>query len=158
MCIRDRSTAILIDLNNAGDTDNGTYTNCLECGTCVEHLAHINDNSNWTVSSSPTTGGCSTCMFDVKPECEFDVSCPLIMGGNIECFELGSGPLTQAILTAPPYNMDFSSNNPCGTMVITFSDDVFTGTFCAGSFTVRTVTVFDDLNGNGILDLSLIHI
>ena len=84
------STTILIDLNNAGDTDNGTYTNCLECGTCAEHLAHINDNSNWSVSNSfsATTGGCSTCMFEVKPECELNISCPLIMGGNLSLIHI----------------------------------------------------------------------
>ncbi len=95
--------------------------------------------------------------FTVETCCVFEVECPTNrVLGAFDCTQLDdipACPTDEASAEATPYNITIGEN-PCGHIVVLCSDDITDYDVCAagGQTVTRTVTVFDDLNGNGALD------
>jgi len=130
------------------------------------------DGGPWQTSNVFTPLSSADYTVDVRnselPDCCFEtttvtVACMVVCGFNVTCpastalgpfacdATLPLCPTLETEAAAAPYNIDFSANIPCGTTVVLCAD-VSTPDLCAGYTITRTVTVFDDLDGNGLLD------
>ena len=86
-----------------------------------------------------------------------DVVCPATNDlGTYNCNTVGNippCPTDEASAEAVPYGMTID-DMPCGSIVVLCADDVAVDNCVAGNQTInRTVTVLDDLNANGMVDL-----
>ncbi|MFT5264204.1 MAG: hypothetical protein ACI8YQ_002950 [Polaribacter sp.] len=130
------ATSILFDCDNVGpNTVNVILTDL--CG-----------NSS-SCSATVTVLASSAC-------CSFEATCPTATDlGDFDCTQLGNIPAlptTATQATAAPYNITIGVS-PCGTIVVLAMDDITIYDVCTvgGQTVSRTVTVFDDLDGNGTL-------
>ncbi len=102
---------------------------------------------------------CNTCTLPALA-----VRCPAVTDlGTYDCSSIGTVPAcptTEAMAAAAPYSItiDNTSNSvdnpaPCENIIVTCTDDATPNACGTMSQTInRTVTLIDDLNGNGVLD------
>ena len=117
--------------------------------TIMVNVVDANDAQCMGTPISVTLPDCS---------CTFSATCPTITDlGDFDCTQLGNipaPPTTTAEVAAAPYNITIGSS-PCGTVLVTSVDDIpapYDVCAMGGQTVTRTVTVFDDLNANGVLD------
>ncbi|MDH3699510.1 MAG: hypothetical protein OEQ81_12665, partial [Flavobacteriaceae bacterium] len=120
----------------------------------------LNDVAPGTYMVTVTDADACTTMASATQDvcCEFLATCPAETDlGDYNCNELGNipAPPTLATVEAAPYNISIG-DNPCGDIVVQSSDDIPDYNVCTpgGQTVTRTVTIFDDLDSDGTLDLN----
>jgi len=125
-------------------------------GNYIGEFWHINNIGFNAIFIETLNGG----ILGINNSCRLesiDITCPLDLNlGTFDCNDLDSFPdcpTDQASIEAAPYNIRV--NDFCGELVVECTDDFSNLDLCPNgspSFVVRTITVIDDLNGNGRLD------
>ena len=144
---------------NPTNPSNPTFTlyqdvngNWFQNNICTDPIDEVTLLTPVRISPCATTTfveECSTC-------CQFEVTCPTNTDlGTFDCTQLTTipaAPTTLAAVSAAPYNV-VVGDNPCGDIVVMSSDDAVADVCTTGGQTItRTVTIFDDENGNGTYD------
>jgi hypothetical protein len=111
------------------------------------------------LTATDDCGNASSCTAQVSvfnPD-RFELSCPINSNlGTFSCLDLENIPAlptTQLEAESFPYNMVFG-DNPCGAIVVYAVDDISEYNICTigGQSITRTITVFDDLDNDSVLD------
>ena len=106
-------------------------------------ILEITDSNGTTLTEEKiiTIGGANCCVLDM--------SCPSSFTDNMTCAASLPDP---AATTFDLEALGFVINNTCGTIIISNSDSTIPD--CSGDV-IRTYTILDDRNGNGIYDVGI---
>ena len=140
--------------------DNGLFFNAGVCTNPIDTMTLVQSIAISPCATIAVTGECEFC-------CEFVVTCPANTDlGTFDCNTLGNIPATPSVMISPTGNITVDNaagdyqinvgNMPCGTIVANTSDDITVPDICStgGQVITRTVTIFDDENGNGVYDMA----
>ena len=139
---------------------NGLFFNTGVCTDPVDTMTLVQSIAISPCATIAVTGECEFC-------CEFVVTCPANTDlGTFDCNTLGNIPAAPSVMISPTGNITVDNaagdyqinvgNMPCGTIVANTSDDITVPDICStgGQVITRTVTIFDDENGNGVYDMA----
>ncbi len=148
-----------VTTSNVYQDVNGLYFTTAVCTDPIDIVTPVQTIAISPCATTMVTGECEFC-------CDFEVTCPTATNlGTFNCNTLGNIPAMPTVRTtaggditvdnaAGDYQIQVG-DMPCGTIVANTSDNITAPDVCAmgGQVITRTVTIFDDENGNGVFDM-----